>query len=34
MIDGELVVSGRSEQTPPPQDRATIEMTYGCPFCA
>jgi enamidase len=34
MIDGELVVSGRSEQTPPPQDRATVEMTYGCPFCA
>jgi enamidase len=34
MIDGQLVVSGRSEQTPPPQERATIELTYGCPFCA
>ena len=34
MIDGELVVSGRSEQTPPPQDRATVELAYGCPFCA
>jgi hypothetical protein len=34
MIDGELVVKGRSDQTPPPQDRATVEMTYGCPFCA
>ena len=38
MIDGKLVVRGRSEQTPPPQDRATIEVAeaaaaYGCPFC-
>ena len=34
MIDGELVVKGRSEQTPPPQERASVEFAYGCPFCA
>ena len=38
MIDGKIIVRGRSEQTPPPQDRATIEIAdaaaaYGCPFC-
>ena len=33
MIDGELVVKGRSEQTPPPQERASVEFAYGCPFC-
>jgi enamidase len=38
MIDGRIVVRGRSEQTPPPQTRATLELSdaaaaYGCPFC-
>ena len=38
MIDGKIVVRGRSEQTPPPQTRATLELNeaaaaYGCPFC-
>jgi enamidase len=33
MIDGELVIKGRSEQTPPPQERASVEFAYGCPFC-
>ncbi len=38
MIDGRIVVRGRSEQTPPPQSRAEIEImeaaaAYGCPFC-
>ena len=38
MIDGRTVVRGRSEQTPPPQTRATLELSeataaYGCPFC-
>ena len=38
MIDGKIVVRGRSEQTPPPQTRATLELSeaaaaYGCPFC-
>lgn len=38
IIDGKIVVRGRSEQTPPPQDRASIELSdaaaaYGCPFC-
>lgn len=28
-----LVVSGRSEQTPPPQERASVEFAYRCPFC-
>ena len=28
-----LVFSGRSKQTPPPQERARVEFTYGCPFC-
>ena len=32
-VDGELVVKGRSEQTPPPQERASVEFAYGCPFC-
>lgn len=38
MIDGKFVVRGRSEQTPPPQSRATVELSgaaaaFGCPFC-
>ena len=33
MIDGELMVEGRSEQTPPPQERASVEYAYGCQFC-
>ena len=32
-VDGELVAKGRSEQTPPPQERASVEFAYGCPFC-
>lgn len=38
MIDGKIVVRGRSEQTPPPRERATVELSeeaaaFGCPFC-
>jgi enamidase len=38
LIDGKPVVQGRSEQTPPPADRAEIHVDDwnafgGCPFC-
>ncbi len=38
LIDGKAVVLGRSEQTPPPADRAEIQVDDwnafgGCPFC-
>jgi len=38
LIDGKIVVRGRSDQTPPPSEKAEIEVSndfgdVGCPFC-